>query len=209
MRYTLKILMNSCYGKFAQGREKSILEPFSEYKRKRRTEEGKLFENDTMVLYRIEDKEYPRHTNFIFSLYTTARARICLYSLMEKIISKGGDMLYCDTDGIIFKGDIDLDYSNELGGIKLESQVNDIDIQTSKFYKLGNIYKVKGIPKLCQEAFFINHSVTYNKPLKLKEAIRRNQRPNIWLEHKKCHILNYDKGFKTRNGYIIPLKINT
>lgn len=208
LKYTYKIFMNSLYGKFAQGNERSIIEPIEKFRKRKNWDRGKVFEDDRLVLL-IEKGKYPIHTNFLFSLYTTARARIRLYKLIKDIHDKGGDILYCDTDSVIFDdtAGISLNYDNELGGIKLEGTFNSINIKTCKFYKLDKSIKIKGIPKLYQELFFDKDEVIYKKPLKLKEAIRRDLRPNVWIDFKKVKILNYDKGIILKSGYVEPVKL--
>ena len=203
MKYTYKIFMNSLYGKFAQGNERSIIESVERFKKRKEYGRFKIFENDKLVLHSVIDK-YPVHTNFVFSLYTTAKARIILYELIDKIQKSKGTVLYCDTDSVIYKDGIDLEFDTKLGGVKLEGDFKDIEIKTCKFYKLDKSVKIKGIPKLYQEMFFDKEAVTYKKPLKLKEAIRRDLRPNIWIDFTKVKVFNYDKGVILKGGFVEP-----
>ncbi len=206
LRYTYKIFLNSLYGKFAQGNERSVIEPLDKFKKRKNWGQFKLFEKDKLVLF-TEKGKYPIHANYIFSLYTTAKARIKLYELITDIQSRGGQVLYCDTDGVIYRGDINYPFSDKLGEVKLEAKVKEIVIKSAKFYKIGGEFKVKGIPKLYQETFFEKEIAEYKKPLKLKEAIRRDLRPNIWIDYKKVRVVSYDKGVVTRSGKVEPHKI--
>jgi len=210
LKYLYKKMMNSLYGKFAQGNEIVVIEDFEKFRKRKKIPNQYVVLNN-IVLYR-KIGEYPIHSNFIFSIYITAYARIYLYDLIMKIKNLGGEILYCDTDSIIYKNKIDLNFSDNLGDIKLEGVYKEFEAKSCKEYELVDkenrkYFKVKGIPSLLREEYFNNNYVEFKKPLRIKEAIRRNLKPNLWIEYKKAKVISYDKGKVLPDGKVLPLSI--
>jgi len=81
-----------------------------------------LTENIIEVRYRIKKPFLPDRydVNVLIALFTTSNARLCLYDQLEKL---GEDVIYCDTDSIIYfddgknnvpLGDLLGEFTNEL-----------------------------------------------------------------------------------------------
>lgn len=65
------------------------------------------------------------NTNMAIAAFTTAHARVRLYNAMDKIGINSGRVMYCDTDSVIYewvKDGQNLEYGNELGDFKLETE---------------------------------------------------------------------------------------
>lgn len=197
----LKIMMNSLYGKFAE-----------------KVESEKTFSQDGQVLETVLDKVYyPSHTNFIISLYTTAYARTCLYLGLKKVLDRGSELYYCDTDSIIYKGKEDcLEIGTELGQYKRVGVFKQAHFYLPKCYKLVDFkgeeyFKVKGVPSKFASDFINKGYVEYQKPVRLRESIKRVDKeiykPNVWLNTPKSFEADYDKRIVTQGNQTEPIAL--
>lgn len=212
-----KLLMNNLYGKWAQGNDKTKLYPLKKGMKLERHDEIM----GCMVLKK-EKGDYPIHTNVIWSAYTTAYARHKLWLAMDRVVREKGLLIYCDTDSLIFENETPLfENNNKLGELKSEGLFKYAHFKLPKEYKLvpiGNkkhIYKAKGVPKKQQKQFFNTGRVTYKKPLKLREVMRRNLSPkrkhklvaNYWDQMEKISKQVYDKRIVDKKGFTKPITI--
>ncbi|MBD3196323.1 MAG: hypothetical protein GF317_14790 [Candidatus Lokiarchaeota archaeon] len=204
MNMVCKILLNSLYGKFAQGNESYKLVPLSE------CDGNELYCIDNMVFKKII-RDYPVHSNFIWSIYTTSLARLHLFSYLEEVYKKGYKLLYCDTDSIIYEGKKLFDESNNLGGVKIEGKFSEGMFLLPKMYYLKSkkyeVYTAKGIPKYLSKDFIEFGKVEFEKPIKLREGLRRNIKPNLWVKHLKQNKGIYDKREIIEDGSTFPLTV--
>lgn len=207
-----KNILNNTYGKFGQGNEICYLMPYDKFLHsKLKPKTWRKFGN--LVLFNMEG-EYPYNTNFIWASYITSKARINIHSKLTEIKNNGGKLLYCDTDSVIFQGSLKgIKLSKNLGDFKLEGTFKEFEAKTNKMYRysgdLGDeVIRCKGVPNKKQAEFFNNNKATYEKPLRLKEALRRDLKPNIWLEHTKVKITDYNKGKIQEDGTVVPFVIN-
>jgi len=193
MEYVVKIVMNSLYGKFAQGfRNKDNLIPFDHTLE----ELNKLDHFEVMGDFIRVKKEFQSPANFcipIWASHVTAYARDRLYNYL-----KISDPVYCDTDSIITKKKFP--ESNELGMLKLEHYIEDGIIVKPKMYAIKNqLAKVKGVAKKFTFDGFItmlrNPEIHMHKFCKPREAIRRGFTPNEIIEITKSLSLEDDKRF--------------
>lgn len=208
-----KLCMNCLYGKFGQYNDGKKL--ISEEKFESKLLNGKLPFNikhkkvSNVVFYEAK-KYYPLHSNIIWASYVTSFARMKLYNLIEKL-SKTHKILYYDTDGVFILGDKKIKSSKKLGEFKLENVFSEMEIKGCKFYKtiINNIvaYTVKGVPYINMKGFFEMGNVSYKKPMKIKEGLRRGIKSNVWVKMKKTKNSEYDKGKVLKNGDVIPFKI--
>jgi len=184
-----KLLMNSLYGKFGQGRE--------------RTE----FDGENFIT--VIDENFPENTIIPFAIFTTALARIELFEYLQ-LCSKNGKVFYCDTDSIHTTSF--LPTSKKLGALKLEGQFNFGKYLAPKVYFLdgsdGNIIHAKGIPQDMQKEFIKNLRVTFKKPNRLKESFKRGLIANEWHEIEKVFRDNTGKRNFKSDGSSLPLTIN-
>lgn len=180
----IKLVMNSLYGKFAQGRERTIWD-------------GQKF---TIEI----EEEFPENNIIIFSIFTTAFARMHMHVFFEKIRKMGKRIYYTDTDSI--HTNAILPTSNKLGALKCEGNFNYAKYLAPKFYTLdgeqGKILKAKGIPKDVQEEFLQELQATFKKPIKLKESFKRNIKANLWIEMtKQFHNLSKKRNFLENDSF--------
>jgi len=206
--YFYKILMNSLYGKFAQRDIYTRYVHVSENK-----EPFKKILYDYAVL---EDSIPAFHNNVVVASYVTSYARYELYNYMKQIIDKGGKLLYCDTDSIIYDGNFDLLTSKNLGDMKLEYKIDNITILGNKMYCFQDKnkdyhYVYKGVPKHLQKEMFEHDIVYYKKPIRYLESQRRlnkNFIPNYWIDYSKKRLTKYDKRIILKDGNTKPLVFN-
>lgn len=117
LAYTLKIMMNSLYGKFAQ-RETGmdIMVALASKQRELVAEKVpfQLFGN----FMAVPSERYVPHVFVGLATHITAYARVTLHTLMSNQINAGYFVAYCDTDSVHTTGVMPT--SNELGDVKLE-----------------------------------------------------------------------------------------
>ena len=197
-----KLLMNSLYGKFGTGKEKRVIKPYTEKLNYDFVREIFL----SKYVLEIVDDEYPIYSN-IWAMEVTAYARITLHSIMLKVLEEGGQLLYCDTDSIMYYGKNRLPEDKLLGGLKLEGISKHVEIIGSKEYVFNETTKAKGIPKDYQDNYLHTGTATYQKPIKLMEGLRRGLKPNIWYNVSKVKSTKYDKRRILPNGFTKAWKV--
>lgn len=175
----------------------------------------------------------PDHVNYLHGAYVTSYGRLVLQKYLRMIPSE--DLIYCDTDSIIFFNKDDkypFPISNEMGEMKLEGIANRCYTVAPKMYLFGHHLKVKGVPKRRVKVdgkmripavdMFRDGEAEYHQPYRFREAVNfydiqknskgevvneKNSRPlSVWRRVKKKHKTDYDK--KTvKNGVYFPKKI--
>lgn len=211
---SFKLIPNNLYGKFAQRNKHESLIPYE----KKNLKNGDVIYGN-MVL-RVEQGEYPKHTNGIWSAYTTAYGRHEWFNHASKIINNCGLLIYGDTDSVIFEHKNPIfKESKELGGVKCEGEFNYAHFKLPKVYvlrlKRKKFYKAKGVPKAKARDFFEKHRARFRRPYKIKETLRRNLSPkrkqklimNFWDLTKKELKQKYDKRKVLKSGHTVPLRI--
>jgi hypothetical protein len=200
-----KLLMNSLYGKYGTGKEKTTL--IDERLRPLDVDSIREIYLGRYVLEKVDDK-YPIYSNIIWASEVTSKARILLHKLMKKILDTNNMLLYCDTDSIMYCGEDIFISDKMLGGIKLENKESEVTIFGAKEYIFGNIVKAKGIPKKNQSEYLYTGKTTFQRPTRLFEALKRKIKPNVWIEVTKIHYTDYDKRIVKKDGTTIPYNIN-
>jgi hypothetical protein len=155
----LKFLLNSCYGKFAERREKNnlIINPWNE--ECPHNDEHTFFDRGQMRATCIEhlfpgaillnEEKAVAHEHVAISSYITSLARRMLYQHMAPC---GEDLYYCDTDSIWTKHD--LPTGPELGELKLEyTIVKGGRFVQPKLYEIDDKVKSKGFSRLTPSQF--------------------------------------------------------
>ncbi|KAK7580532.1 hypothetical protein V9T40_001161 [Parthenolecanium corni] len=134
-RALAKLCLNSLWGKFGQrtnqAQDEFVKDPWRFYEILRDdtlTDINVLYVSEEMlqVSYRKIDHfiENIYNTNIMIAIFTTAHGRLALYEAMEKI---GRNMIYCDTDSVIYSipngqenpieyGELLGEWTNELSG---------------------------------------------------------------------------------------------
>lgn len=119
----LKILLNSLYGKFAEGNVKGrfIVNPPKSFFTLPKAEPGKPGISYVMpgVYEQIEHK-IPPHCHVPVAMHITAIAR----AVLTRFMWQGSRVFYCDTDGFGVPSTDRFETSEELGGLKNEKHIH-------------------------------------------------------------------------------------
>lgn len=210
-----KLLMNSLYGKFAQkfiGRENLV--PFADHtiERLRKYDSFERIGN----FLRVKVTRPPSAFCVpLWASYITAYGRIKLHEKIEE-----SRPVYVDTDSIITKKKYPS--KSGLGELKLEMRIKRGFIVRPKLYALANEHteriKIRGLGMRLKTNDFIefmnNPKRTYDKFLKIKEALIRKKVPNEMVSITKEFDLEDDKRvWKTpftfsQKQHSIPIKLH-
>jgi len=144
LREFTKLILNGCYGKFAQRPETSKLQVFAS------AEEGWKWAlehdqqkpapiNDSATAWEVKVRRWPKHTHYALASFITAYSRILLHKKLTNAYTEG--LAYCDTDSVHCATTSRLDTSDALGGLKVE-----LDEYRARFYapKLYMLHKSEG-----------------------------------------------------------------
>ncbi len=190
MQLLVKLIMNSCYGKFAQRHLQDYKVVDSAYLS---NDDLLKISNGSVEFDMIDDKIIMKKNkvcNSIFtfpilSSYITSYARLLMYKYINKY-----EPVYTDTDSIITNKHIE--DSNELGFMKLEEKVKSGIIIKPKLYMINETIKAKGIKYPDKKAFkdiLQGNKIYRDKFTTLKESIRKHIIPNTIIEtHKKVDL---------------------
>lgn len=187
MSYTLKIFLNSVFGKFTEAGKLSI------YKK------GEITE--------LENR--PPHSNVVLGAYTTSYARL---ELLKHLRTFEREICYCDTDSIFIQNARSVKTGKGLGEWKHEGKFSRAHFVLPKTYLAirddgKTIRKAKGIPAAAMEDFFENFTVHYDSPIRFRESKRRNISPNVWLKKVRGLKSKYEKREVLEGGETAPLKL--
>jgi len=214
---TAKLSMNSLYGKFGQRREKESISMFPENTIGLTPMD---FFGDLPVYSKkvISDS---KHILPAVASFVTCYARLELYKLIEKIVSKGGKIYYCDTDSLIT--DIELPTSKKLGDIKDEipEGIKEAVFLLPKMYGIltteEQVIKCKGFPNklftfdIFKEALFKKDTskINYSKSVIATpfESMRRNKTFVSMIKFSRRVISKYDKRIVLDNFDTDPREI--
>lgn len=172
--YFIKILLNSGYGKFGEGREKidyGVMSSASE-----------MDENTTIEEY---NENYPwlvtrtkKHSNFLtnnvlIAEKITAMARLELYSRIHDAISAGALLAYTDTDSLVLDAPV-LPVGKNIGELKCET-IYDFQALGLKEYIHSNAIICKGV-KIHSKSELLAYFTTgidISRPSKFLECIKK------------------------------------
>lgn len=212
-KWLYKMLMNSLYGKFASAPSLWTLISEDEYVEKSGPSSGRCFCEARPVwdgsVYLVQEalEGYPIHTNYIWPALITGRARSRLFLDGRSIMTRGGEIFYCDTDSLIYSGRGNLGSDPALGRWGTETHRDeDLEIRGPKMYRIGDEYRVKGVPsknlsdtgketRPAKEFFETGHA-RFRRPVRLREAMGRRAAknpttpdcfgiPNFWVDVEK------------------------
>lgn len=158
LAFTLKIMLNSLYGKFAQ-REAGYKVVLGSGALIRELLEQKATFHLLGDFLAVEEVREVRHTFVAVAAMITANARVRLHTLMKNHIDEYGvdSVVYCDTDSIhVTTGEMPV--SPELGAVKEEISNVKGAYAGKKIYSLENkTVKAKGIGRR-----IVNGKLVYN-----------------------------------------------
>jgi hypothetical protein len=191
-----KGVLNNLYGKFAQHRSNGVLvrRPLTEAQIEKKIK-GEYVHSRLGPFHEYKSTEdNPAPTaNYMWGIYVTSYARLELYKHLYKVHSAGGTLLYCDTDSIMYSGDIPkgtLDLGSELGQLEYEtvkdgqSSFDMALFRQAKGYLICNetgkkkkgkkeleIVKVacKGVPTAHAYDFILRNMASFDKPMRQRE----------------------------------------
>lgn len=203
MSDNVKGLLNALYGKFAQKNVVTRMQPIDVEKLRGG---DRLF--GSMVLF-DDVGEYPEQTNVIWSALTTAYGRDRVYKTLHQARDTGAQLLYCDTDSIVYCGGKPLKTGRGLGELKLEGEFSRAHFILPKLYSVESdkisIKKAKGVPSRHASEFLDKGFVEYERPRKLRESMARGLVPNEWILTKKEMRAQYTKRKVLPTGDTAPL----
>lgn len=184
-----KLLMNTLYGQLGMDgiiSRSLILNKFIARDKKGKpllSPDGKIYLTKEGVPYGTKllcdiEMPLPEHVNYVHVAHVTSYGRLTLLDFIRKIDHK--DLIYCDTDSLIFvkrKGKpLPFQFSNELGEMKLVKRLKAVFSFGQKLYAVcdeeGNIeWKAKGIPVKKAKKFITTGKAQFVIPYKLRESI--------------------------------------
>jgi len=201
-----KLIPNAVYGKFAQS---NIIEDF---------------DRETGDFHRVEG-QWPLQTNYIWSAIITAEARIMLH---RETVQR--DAKYMDTDSGLVRGDFTHETDEALGAFSFEGIWERAVVYLPKVYMFAdeildnyspNIkmkLKAKGVPakeykhvvnmketvRHFQFDYMTHGRAEWERPPRIKEAIRRGLKPGKWIGTTKTMRGRYDKRYVFPDGTTLP-----
>jgi len=130
----------------------------------------------------IETRRYPDYVNVLFAAQVASQARLVL---LEELEHQGEQLVYCDTDSIITRGEIET--GEGLGTWRQVMSGGSADIIGLKEYSLhnaiiGDRYVAKGVPVELQKEYLKTGAARFYRALGIREALRDRQRPSTWIE---------------------------
>jgi hypothetical protein len=226
-KWLYKLLMNSLYGKFASSPSMWTLISEDEYIERSNPIDSSCICNARKVwdgsVYLVQEDStgYPIHTNYIWPALITGRARMRLWEDARMVRNSGGEVFYCDTDSLIYHGRTALPDAPGLGewGTETHKAPSDLEIRGPKMYRIGDEYRVKGVPgKSLDEygkehrpakEFFEKGRTKFRRPVRMREALRRASAkkpgtpdthaiPNYWIDVEK--VFGDGEGKRIWNG---------
>lgn len=224
--YSIKIFMNSLYGKFAQRiNEETIyieniekeINTIREYQRQGILLKVQPFNADRLDAFLILKATKKIDISFCipsFASYITSGARIAL--LKQLLLLEKNIPTYCDTDSVAFEINNGVKSNYRLGEWKIEDKIitEVISLKNYKFEyfdkkegKLIKIHRTKGVPKNAKKIKSKNNvdSYIYYNLGKTKEAMRRGFDPGTLIKREKTITGEYDKRIVLANGETEPI----
>ena len=186
LKLYLKGKMNNLYGKFSQNRDQTQMT--RDKLTPKQCEKLGMFVENTLgpfYSYKVKRKKAPPTANYMWGTYITSYARLSLLQKMNAVHDAGGQLLYCDTDSILFTGvkaKDALSYSDtRLGAMKVKTYEAANFVMAKGYYLCkddGNGAFVpvklacKGVNQIHGMEYLHGHPVKYEKPVRLKEGLR-------------------------------------
>lgn len=199
----LKILLNSLYGKFAEGERKSqfVINPPAEFFNLPEADVGGIGRSYIMpgVHEYISDTVVP-HCHVPIAVHITAIAR----ANIARFMWQASKVYYCDTDGFACPDSDTFPSSNELGGLKKEKHIYHGKFAAPKLYAYQEqnggdwTIKAKGFSKVRGRRIGTRWEVTEDddaRPISYREFCDL-------LEHKELpieHFVKLKQGLKSGN----------
>jgi len=211
-RLFYKLMLNALYGKFGQRGERVAALPLERFR---------ALDNPPpsfrvwggLALF-TERHPPPPWGNNVWPAIVTARARIRLWNELERLLKRGDRALYCDTDGILFQGRTRYPAKSETpGDFESRGRFPAALIRAKKEYGLQLPsrhwqFYAKGVPYDEREGYLRDGVATFRRPLKMREAARTGERPNVWAVKRKIRHVNFDHRGRRPDGSLAPVQVD-
>ena len=199
-----KLLMNNLYGRLAIGGTISRSLLLTDENKNSGCPYGtKILCDHQMPL--------PAFTNYLHAAHVLSYGRLRLFEFLKKI--PADDLIYCDTDSIIFfcKAGLPFSTGKVLGDMKLEAMGKKCVPYLPKTYVFDETYKAKGVPKKCAKDFILHGRAEYDLPFKMREGIKfydddNKRKLSVWRKVEKIRATEYDRK-KISGNYFLPKKV--
>lgn len=182
---TVKLLLTSLYGKFAQNNDtglQTLITPTGDYDLEDyANDEPVVIAGREAFLRTAINNIQPPHVNVAWAAEITSQARL---RLLGGLLTIDGTLIYSDTDSIHTTGKTDT--SNRLGELKLEHEFPRATYYAPKEYggidKDGTpVLRAKGIPPAHRDEYLTKGAVEFQQPIHILSAIRRGKRIAEWV----------------------------
>ena len=149
--------------------------------------------------------ELSEYVNWLHAAYVTSYGRLTLFKYLSQIDRT--NLIYCDTDSAIFKGEIPYETGSELGQMKIEGTYSNCETFAPKTYRVDELAKAKGVPRHLATEFINTSHASFSLPFKLREAIRfydegNRKQLSAWRKVEKQKRSDYDKKKSFGNSFI-------
>ncbi|XP_041478761.1 uncharacterized protein LOC121426498 isoform X1 [Lytechinus variegatus] len=221
LRAISKLIINVLWGKFAQRdnlRQTVYVESPEELLKQ--LNDDSVIVQDILILNELLQLNFSRaegfvdqnvNTNIIIATFTTAMARLKLYSVLEKLDDR---VLYYDTDSVVFRTDPSLEPSDPKTGDYLGDLTNEIDPTNEEYietwvcggpknysYKTnkGNtVCKVRGFTLNDANSLVINHETLKEMIQSIENETRTIHESKIVrdVENKTIHTVQRKKDYR-------------
>lgn len=185
-RVVYKLLLNSCYGKFSQQGRRVYAVPIDRLLAMDSPPDDWRAWNG-LAIY-SEDGPPPPWSNHVWPAIITARARLRLADAAVRVMAKGGRVLYCDTDSLMYQGSVRYPKKARApGDFELRGRYTQALIVGKKEYAVevrrGKWEThVKGVPESQRERYLRDGVATFSRPARIREAARNGGQANVWKE---------------------------
>lgn len=205
-----KLLMNNLYGRLCI----SGVISRSVKLREENKDDGVPYGKKVLVKYEMP---IPETANYLHAAHVTGLGRMLLGRFARCL--KPEQLVYCDTDSLIFTGKSPFEYGPGIGQLKLEGVYGSGCVYAPKSYRFDDKYKAKGVPSRFAKEFLENQEATYALPFRMRESIaffdhtikeptsKQARVLSVWRKITKRFSAVYDRK-KLVGSKFIPYNIN-
>ena len=214
LRLLYKLLLNGLYGKFGQGGARIVAMPLARFDKLRNIPTSVRVWNGLAIYRREADPPY--WGNNVWSAIVTARARVKLHQEMLRLEARGGRVLYCDTDSVVYQGPPGRYPAKAIkpGQFEARGLYRRLLLVGKKEYALETKpgrwdVHAKGVPFAERYEYLLTGRAEYSRPVRLLESGRIGVRPNIWRKVVKQRHVSYEKRIRKADGSLEPVQIES
>lgn len=202
-----KLFMNNLYGKWCQHIDPERISSF----RDEQFNEEFIRKIGPLYMFKGVNEEVGQNTNYMWGAYVTSYARILLHEILSDVDEAGHQLLYCDTDSVMYiknNDTIPYNISKELGDLDEEYFVGG-EFITSKGYYLYEAPSHYTYGFRIPNRGDIPEAITLGGECEQFEILGTNT-PEIGKSYKRGIYLGQDsKGFKIQHYKIASKGVST